>query len=121
MATHGAPQQPERMRRIGVLMNVAADDPQSPALVAAFMQGLRQSGWTDGRNARIDYRWAAGDAENFRRYAKELVSLSPDVLLALPPRVWARCVRRPGRCRSFSRVAQGSVRDEISSHVCDAR
>src|SRR5437879_2837976 len=52
----------ERVRRIGVLINLAADDPDSPARVAAFAQGLQELGWTDGRNIRIDYRWAAGDA-----------------------------------------------------------
>ena len=56
-------QQPERMRRIGVLMNLAADDPEAQARLAAFQQGLQQLGWTDGRNVRIDSRWAAGDAE----------------------------------------------------------
>ena len=65
-------QQAERMRRIGVLMNVAADDPEGQARIAAFLQGLQQLGWTDGRNVRIDYRWAAGDAGRFRRYAAEL-------------------------------------------------
>jgi ABC-type uncharacterized transport system substrate-binding protein len=75
-------QQGERMRRIGVLMPSTADDRESPARVTAFAQGLQQSGWTDGRNVRIDYRWAAGDAERHRRYAAELVALSPDVILA---------------------------------------
>ena len=56
-------QQGERMRRIGVLMTLAADDPEGQARIAAFLQGLQQLGWTDGRNVRIDYRWAAGDAE----------------------------------------------------------
>ncbi len=53
-------QQPERIRHIGVLMPLRADDPESPARVTAFAQGLQQFGWTDGRNVRIDYRWAAG-------------------------------------------------------------
>jgi putative ABC transport system substrate-binding protein len=75
-------QQSERMRRIGVLMPLTADDPESPARVTAFAQGLQQFGWTDGRNVRIDYRWAAGDADRHRRYAAELVALSPDVILA---------------------------------------
>ena len=76
-------QQAERMRRIGVLMHLAADDPESQARVAAFLQGLQQLGWTDGRNVRIDYRWAAGDADRIRRYAAELVALAPDVILAV--------------------------------------
>jgi putative ABC transport system substrate-binding protein len=75
-------QQPERMRRIGVLMNTGADDPVGQALVKAFQQGLQQLGWTDGRNVRIDYRWTAGDPENSRKYAAELVALAPDVILA---------------------------------------
>jgi putative tryptophan/tyrosine transport system substrate-binding protein len=76
-------QQPERMRRIGVLMSLAADDPVGQARVKAFQQGLQQLGWTDGRNVRIDYRWAAGNVENSRKYAAELVALAPDVILAV--------------------------------------
>ena len=60
----------------------AADDPDSQARLAAFLQGLQQLGWTDGRNVRIDYRWAAGNAEDYRKYAAELVALAPDVILA---------------------------------------
>jgi putative ABC transport system substrate-binding protein len=75
-------QQRERMRRIGVLMNLAADDPEALARLAAFHQGLQEAGWVVGRNLRIDYRWGAGDAELFRRYAAELVALAPDVILA---------------------------------------
>jgi len=75
-------QQGERVRRIGVLMNVAADDPEAEARNVAFLQGLHELGWTEGRNVRIDYRWAAGDADRLRRYAAELVALAPDVVLA---------------------------------------
>jgi putative ABC transport system substrate-binding protein len=75
-------QQPERMRRIGVLMNLAADDPEGQARSAAFLHALQQLGWSDGRNVRIDYRWAAGDAAHFRRYTEELLALAPDVILA---------------------------------------
>jgi putative ABC transport system substrate-binding protein len=75
-------QQPERVRRIGVLMSVAADGPEGQARLAAFLKGLQQLGWTDGRNIRIDYRWGAGDAERSRKYAAELVTLGPDVILA---------------------------------------
>jgi putative ABC transport system substrate-binding protein len=71
-----------RMRRIGVLMNVAADDPESTVRVAAFVQGLAELGWTVGSNVRIDYRWGAGDADSFRKYAAELIALVPDVILA---------------------------------------
>jgi putative ABC transport system substrate-binding protein len=74
-------QQPERMRRIGVLMYLAADDPDSPARVTAFARGLQELGWIEGRNIRIDYRWGGGDLDRVRRYAAELVALAPDVVL----------------------------------------
>jgi len=76
-------QQGERMRRIGVLQSLAADDAEGQARLAAFAQGLQQSGWIIGRNVRIDTRWAAGDAERIRRYAAELVALTPDVILVV--------------------------------------
>ena len=75
-------QQPERMRRVGVLMNTAADDPVGQTRIAAFLQGLQQLGWSVGRNMQIDTRWAAGDADRIRTYAVELVALAPDVILA---------------------------------------
>jgi putative tryptophan/tyrosine transport system substrate-binding protein len=75
-------QQGERVRRIGVLMNLASDDAEGQARLTAFAQGLQQVGWTDGRNARIEYRWAVGDAERIRKQAAELVTLAPDVILA---------------------------------------
>jgi putative ABC transport system substrate-binding protein len=75
-------QQRDRIRRIGVLMSLAADDPESQARHAAFLQGLQEWGWTVGRNAQIDYRYAAGDADRIRKYAAELVALAPDVILA---------------------------------------
>jgi putative ABC transport system substrate-binding protein len=74
-------QQPERMRRIGLLHAQAAGDPESQARVIAFVQGLQQLGWTDGRNVRIDARWSAGNAANTRKFADELVALAPDVIL----------------------------------------
>jgi ABC-type uncharacterized transport system substrate-binding protein len=70
------------MRRVGVLMSVAAGDPEGQARVAAFVQGLKQLGWTEGSNIQIDIRWGAGDADRFRRYAAELVALAPDAILA---------------------------------------
>jgi putative tryptophan/tyrosine transport system substrate-binding protein len=76
-------QQAERIRSVGVLMSLVEDDPEGQARVAAFRQGLQQLGWTDGRNLRIDTRWAAGDADRIRRYAAELVALTPDVILAI--------------------------------------
>src|SRR5262244_3780594 len=75
-------QQGERMRRVGVLMNLTADDPEASDRVTAFAQGLQQLGWTAGHNVRIDYRWGAVDADRSRRYAAELVALAPDVILA---------------------------------------
>ena len=75
-------QQPKRVRRIGVLMTRAADDPEGRAYLGAFVQGLQEAGWADGRNVEIDTRYAAGDARQFRKYAAELVALEPDVLLA---------------------------------------
>src|SRR6266852_5468004 len=73
-------QQPERLRRIGVLMYLAADDAEGQARLAAFAQALKQLGWSDGRNLRIDTRWATAD--DIRRHAAELAALAPDVLVA---------------------------------------
>ena len=70
------------MRRIGVLLPAAADDAEFQARVGAFLQGLAQLGWTDGRNVQIDIRWATTNAVDLRRHAAELVALAPDVLVA---------------------------------------
>jgi putative ABC transport system substrate-binding protein len=75
-------QQRERMRRIGVLMNLGADDAEGQARLAAFLQGLQEAGWVVGRNVRIDIRWGGGDADSFRKQATELVALAPDILFA---------------------------------------
>src|SRR4029077_19515806 len=76
-------QQPDRMRRIGVLMGYAENDSEAQAWVAAFREGLQKLGWTEGRNIRIDTRWATpGDAEAMQRFAKELVALQPDLILS---------------------------------------
>jgi putative tryptophan/tyrosine transport system substrate-binding protein len=75
-------QQREKMPRVGVLMSMAADDPEAPARVSAFAQGLQELGWRDGRDVRIDYRWAAADATSFHRHAQELLTLGPDVIIA---------------------------------------
>src|SRR3981081_3681767 len=75
-------QQTERMRRIGVLLAAAADDAEFQARIGAFLQGLQQLGWTDGRNVRIDTRWATTNADDIRRHAAELAALAPDVILA---------------------------------------
>jgi putative ABC transport system substrate-binding protein len=76
-------QQGERVRRVGALMNLAVDDPESQARIATFVHGLQDLGWTDGRNVRVDVRWAAGDADRYRQSAAELVALLPDVILAV--------------------------------------
>jgi putative tryptophan/tyrosine transport system substrate-binding protein len=79
---HCARAQPsERMRRIGVLVSLSADDPQGQARLTAFAQGLQQLGWTAGRNLRIDYRWGEGKPDNIRKHAAELAALAPDVIL----------------------------------------
>src|SRR5262245_36371054 len=75
-------QQRERLRRIGVLMNLASDDAEGQARLAAFHQGLQQLGWTVGGNVQIDYRWGAGNADRIRKFAAELVALVPDVILS---------------------------------------
>ena len=75
-------QQPDRVRRIGVLQTVVVTDPEGLARMAAFLEGLQQLGWIDGRNLRIDTRWGAIDEDRSRQYAAELIALSPDILLA---------------------------------------
>jgi putative ABC transport system substrate-binding protein len=75
-------QEGTRMRHIGVFMNLPADDPESPTRRAAFLQGLQELGWTDGRNVRIDYRWGGGDVDRYHGYAAELAALAPDVIVA---------------------------------------
>jgi len=81
IAAH-AQQQGERIRRIGVLSGSAEDDPDTKIYLAAFVKELQQLGWTDGRNVRIDYRFVAGNPENYPKYAAELLALAPDVILA---------------------------------------
>src|SRR6516164_3745187 len=75
-------QQPERMRRIGILLAATADDVEFQAWVGAFLQELALLGWTIGRNVRIDTRWATSNAADIRRHASELATLAPDVILA---------------------------------------
>jgi putative tryptophan/tyrosine transport system substrate-binding protein len=75
-------QQAERMQRIGALFGVSADNAEGQADLAAFLQGLQQLGWTNGRNVHIDTRWTAGNAADTRKYAAELVALAPDVILS---------------------------------------
>ena len=75
-------QQRERMRRIGVLMTTAAADPEGQVRITAFLQGLQKLGWTEGQNVQLDIRWGGGDADLDRKFAAELVALTPDVILA---------------------------------------
>jgi putative ABC transport system substrate-binding protein len=86
-------QQGERMRRIGVLTGVAADDPEGQARIAAFLQGLQQLGWTDGRNMRIEYRWGAGSASDLRKYARNWPRLRRKSSSLAVARPWGRCFR----------------------------
>jgi putative ABC transport system substrate-binding protein len=78
----GALAQPVRVRRVGILTNLAEDDPETKLRLNAFRQGLRQLGWSEGNNLRLDYRWGIGDADNHRKNAQELVALNPDIILA---------------------------------------
>jgi len=75
-------QKPERMRRVGVLMSLPADDPQGQARLTAFLQGLQELGWSVGRNVIVDIRWSTGNSADTRKNAMELVALAPDVILA---------------------------------------
>src|ERR1700740_1172482 len=75
-------QQPERTRRIGVLMNYSESDPESRARIAALRDGLRRLGWIEGRNIQIEYRWGAGDTDHARTYAAELVAMKPELIFA---------------------------------------
>jgi putative tryptophan/tyrosine transport system substrate-binding protein len=81
LTAHG--QQPERVRRIGVLLPYAAEDQEGQARLAALREGLAELGWPQGGNARIDTRWCGADADRYRQYAAELVALAPDVIVAV--------------------------------------
>ena len=74
-------QRPERVRRIGVLMGLAASDPDASGWVSAFEQALQKSGWSEGRNIKIEYRWGTGDARIIRAYAAELIGLAPEAIV----------------------------------------
>jgi len=96
--------QSERIRRIGVFMNFASNDPEGQARVGAFLQGLQETGWRLGRNMRIDYRWGLGDADLYRRSADELVALAPDAILAPAARPRSRCSGSAALCQSCSQT-----------------
>src|SRR5262245_63892863 len=78
-------QQGERVRRIGVLMGLTESDPEAQSRIAAFRKTLQGLGWTEGRNVRVDYYWAAGDIDRAHALAKELVSSAPDVIVVNTP------------------------------------
>src|SRR5690348_5420401 len=101
-------QQSDRMRRIGALLNLAADDLMGQARVAAFVQRLQAAGWSDGRNVRIDTRWAAADPGNFRKYAAELIALGPDVVLASTTASVSRLVRSQSEALGHHATTLGS-------------
>ena len=90
-------QQPDRMRRVGVLLPATAGDSEYPGLVQAFLAELKQLGWTNNVNIAIDIRWVGGAAEDLRKSAGELAALAPDVIRGT--RRPALCCKRPGRSR----------------------
>ena len=96
-------QQPEPVRRIGVLMAQAADDPDGRARVAAFLQSLHELEWIEGRNVRLDYRWGGGDVDRIRRDAAELVASGRMSSWPAVAKSWGRCERLPGLCPLCSR------------------
>jgi hypothetical protein len=101
-------QQPDRPKRIGMLMNLASDDSESNDRLSAFLQALHQSGWIEGRNVRIYARWGAGDVDSFRRYAVELVALAPDVILAASSPTLGPLQSRQGIERAAHNALRGS-------------
>src|SRR5262245_18209875 len=109
-------QQGERVRRIGVLVSLPADDPQAQVRNAALLQGLQELGWTVGRNVRIDFRSGAGNADRIRRDATELVALAPDVLLAPGTSTLEPLLQARGAVRIvLVRVAYPIVGDSVES------
>src|SRR5262245_52414613 len=93
-------QQGDRVRRIGVLMPAAADDRDAQDRLAAFLQGLQQSGWSVGRNVRIEYSWSSSDVDSVRKSAADLVALAPDVILANGSAAMGPLLRVTRRCTS---------------------
>src|SRR5262245_39995214 len=95
-------QQPDPVRRVGALMNTAANDPQSSAETAALVGGLQERGWRLAGNLQIEYRWGTGDANLYQKYAAELVALAPDVLLAAGGTAAGALQRARARYQSYS-------------------
>jgi len=112
-------QQPERVRRIGSLTGIA-DDSMTQARLATFLETLQQLGWTEGQNVQVDRRWGGGDADRIRKYAAELATLNPDVILATgaPPR--SSCFGPPAPCQSY--LCSSPIQSApASSRVCRDR
>ena len=105
-------QQGERVRRIGVLMNLAADDAERQARIGAFLQGLQEFGWAVGRNVRIEYRWGADDADRTRQDTRRNWSqLTPDVILTSgSARYWRHCYKRGPAAYQSSLCAESPIR-----------
>ena len=106
-------QQPERVRRIGVLLPAGENDAEFQTWLRAFLQELAQLGWTIGLNVRIETRWAGGDADDIRRHAGELVALAPDVILAHGASTAGPLLHATPPCRSCSRSS--SIRSAPAS------
>src|SRR5260221_4522266 len=102
----GRAQQGDQMRRVGVLIGIAANDPDAQTRLAAFVQNLQQLGWTDGRNVRIDYRWGGGDADRVRKYAAALLALRPDLVFASGGAREGFCLASSALALVFAIVAQ---------------
>src|SRR5262245_33573427 len=96
-------QQPDRVRQIGVLMPLAADEPEAQTRITAFQQELQQLGWTIGRNVRIDMRLVTTPAD-IRKHAAETSRLRRTSSSRMVLRPWSHCCRRPAACRSCSRL-----------------
>jgi putative tryptophan/tyrosine transport system substrate-binding protein len=110
-------QQPQRIRRVGVLMNLAADDPEGQARLAGFLQGLQEAGWAVGRNLRVVIRWRAADAEQMRKYAAELVALAPDIILAAGGTDTVTALRQANRAVPIVFVA---LTDPVATGLVDS-
>jgi putative ABC transport system substrate-binding protein len=114
-------QQPQGMRRIGVLTALAATDPAAKRQVAAFVRQLEELGWAEGRNLQIDYRWAAGDQERMQVFAKELVELQPHVILTRSTPVTAALLRQTRTIPIVFTVVSDPASGNISSKAWRAR
>ncbi|MGA7164920.1 MAG: ABC transporter substrate-binding protein, partial [Pseudolabrys sp.] len=109
-------QQAGGMRRIGVLMSASENDPEFQAFLTAFREGLQKLGWADGRNLRIEYRWAAGDADRMQVFAKELVTLQPRVILARSTPVTAALLKQT----RIIPIVFVLVSDPVGEHFVDS-